>query len=69
MCSMEESVKKVADEIIGGLSESETPSVLTQQAIRIATIALTSFRGDLLDKALDISKAIAEFDIELTSQR
>ncbi len=66
---MEESVKKVADEIIGGLSESETPSVLTQQAIRIATIALTSFRGDLLDKALDISKAIAEFDIELTSQR
>ncbi len=66
---MEESVKKVADEISGGLSESETPSVLTQQAIRIATIALTSFRGDLLDKALDISKAVAEFDIELTSQK
>ena len=66
---MEKAVEEIANEISGGLSESETPSRLTQQAVRIATIALTSFRGDLLDKALAISKAVVEFDIELTSQK
>ena len=63
---MEEAVEEIANEMSGGLSESDTSSKLTQQAIRIATIALTSFRGDLLDRALAISKAVVEFDIELT---
>ena len=66
---MEKEVEEVANEISSGMIESDTPSKLTQQAVRIATIALTGFRGDLLDKALAISRAVVEFDMELTQQK
>lgn len=42
---METEVEKVANEIAAGLTNLEEPSILTQQAIKIARIALTSFRG------------------------
>lgn len=63
---MEEAIENVANEIEGGYKpKSEDYSPLTREAIRIAEVALISFNGELLDKALTISKAIVDFESEL----
>lgn len=46
--------------------EGEDYSVLTSEASRIANIALCTFHGELLSRALDIAKAIVEFEDALT---
>ena len=44
----------------------EDYSIFTAEASRIANIALCSFHGELLSRALDIAKAIVEFEDALT---
>jgi len=58
---MEKKIKEAATLITGG----EEPSDLTQCAIAIATLALSSFRDTLRDKALNVAKAIADYEDEL----
>lgn len=38
---------------------------MTESAIKIATFALKTYKGELLDKALNISKAITDFEDKL----
>lgn len=67
---MEKEVK-----IVGATMEEKFPllgeegrSVYTTEACKIANIALCSFHGDLLSRALDIAKSLVEFEDVLTSQ-
>ena len=67
---MENEIKKVAEEIeSGNMLIGEGNTVLTNCAISIAGIALSSFKDELLSKALNISKAIVEYESELLSPR
>lgn len=61
---MEESVEEIAKHMRKWESK-EQHSSLTELAIKIADIALGSFKGELLNKALAISKAVVDFDDEL----
>lgn len=65
---MEKEIEKVAEELGHTSLSMEETTVLTHCAIRIATIALTSFKDELLSKALNISKAIVEYESELYIQ-
>jgi hypothetical protein len=60
---MENLIKKARQEIVGEASETEIPvSPLTQCAVDIATVALTAFTGALREKALDVARAIADYE-------
>ena len=63
---MEEAVKRTRKEIVDSTSEVETVvSPLTQCALDIAHVAITAFSGNLRDRALDIAKAIADYEDEV----
>lgn len=67
---MEKSVRKATEEIIGkDPAPDRDMSELTKCAIEIANIALTAFADELRDKALNVAKAIADFDTELERLR
>lgn len=61
---MIEQAKEVA-KAIKRLESLEEPTELTKDAQAIAMTAIASFTGDLLQKALNISQAIVNFDDEL----
>lgn len=46
----------------------ETYSSYTKDALRIAEVALSSFSGNLLHKALTIAESIVEFENELLNK-
>jgi len=58
---MEKAVKELAEKVEQGAS-------LTESAQRIARVAIDSFNHELLDKALDIVKAIIHFEDELSQK-
>lgn len=61
---MEKEVDKIAEHMV----ESGAPgknSKLTNIAINIADLSLRAYSGELLDRGLDISKAIVAFEDEL----
>ena len=58
---MEKEVKIATDLI----TDESDVSGLTQCAVRIATIALTDLKDGLREKALNVAKAIAEYEDEL----
>ena len=62
---MEKVIKEVVNQMesVGESEYVRTP--LTQYAVKIAEIALTSFRDELLVKALSIAKAIVDFENEM----
>ena len=63
---MENLIKKARQEIVASTSEVETEvSSLTQCALDIAHLALTAFSGTLRDRALDIAKAISDYEDEI----
>ena len=43
-------------------SKEENYSELTSSAVQIANVALCTFNGELLEKALAISRAIVDFE-------
>ena len=57
---MEEMIKEV-QKGVGQLDRQK----MTESAIKIATFALKTFNGELLTKALNISKAIIDFEDKL----
>ena len=60
---MEKIIKDVETEISKRLVPgSDEYSPMTTSAVKIAELALCSHSGDLLDKALAISKAIVEYE-------
>jgi len=60
---MEKAIKDVESEISRRLIPgADEYSPLTVSAVKIAELALCSHSGDLLDKALAISKAIVEYE-------
>ena len=60
---MEKGIEKATNEIVGNTSETEKEkSVLTQCAVHIAIFALTVLSGDLREKALNVAKAIADYE-------
>jgi len=60
---MEKAIKQVREEIVGSASETEKEtSVLTQCALDIAEVAIKALNGDLREKALNIAKAIADYE-------
>lgn len=65
---MEEVIREVAQNISNIRSGREDFSELTQCAVKIAETALCSFHGVLLDKALNIAKAIVEYEDELKTK-
>jgi len=67
---LEKRIKEAAGIIIGGGSEEGLPAVseLTRCAIDIAKIALTALRDELREKALNVAKAIADYEDELNGQ-
>ena len=60
---MEKAIKDVESEISKRLIPGDAEySPMTVSAVKIAELALCSHTGDLLDKALAISKAIVEYE-------
>ena len=67
---MEKKIKEAARIICGEVPGEGLPALteLTRCAIDIATIALTALRGELREKALNVAKAIADYEDELNGQ-
>lgn len=63
MKQLVETVDKLADEI--GLTGALTEERLRSRAKTIACVGLDHFKDELLDRCLDISKAIVAFSEEL----
>ena len=65
---MEKEIEKLANTMEEQFPpvKGEDYSVFTAEASRIANVALCSFHGELLSRALDIAKAIVEFEDALT---
>ena len=64
---MQEEIRKKADSIVGEpfLGEEVEIRENLKHAIRIAEIAISALTGELRNKALNVAKAIADFDDEL----
>ena len=61
-------MQKKIDEVVEALSNANPPDTYIEQAKEIALIAINDFNGQLLDRALDIAKAVASFAHELEVQ-
>lgn len=62
---METAIKEVTEQMEHSATNMDDVSTMTKQAVRIAEIALTCFKDELLDRALGISKAIVAFENEM----
>lgn len=62
---MEDIIEKLPNQISGNPSTpTDELTVLTKSALEIANIAFTSLNGGLRDRALEIAKAIVDFEDE-----
>lgn len=57
-------MEKIIEEVQKGIGQLDRQK-MTESAIKIATFALKTFSGELLDKALNISKSIIDFEDKL----
>ena len=60
-----EPIQHMADEMEKVGAPLDEPTELAKAAVKIATGCLMTMRGELLRKALEVARAVVEFDVEL----
>ena len=66
---IEKAMAKVIEQTKYGIGQPEEISVYLQASLVVAEYALRNMTGDLLEKALDVAKALSIFDFELTRKK